>query len=65
MKLIKFTLKINLGNDAMTEPYQIAGELIRIGTLLKSPEMSNIENLYYPCGIRDINGNYIGYYQVE
>jgi hypothetical protein len=63
--MAEFILKITLGNDAMNNPEDIGKELIRIGKVLEQPEMSSLEKLYCRCGIRDINGNFVGYYGIE
>ena len=59
----KFILEIDMESDeGICNPEDIPDEIIRIGHVLK--QIPNIENLYFRCDIRDINGNVIGKYEV-
>lgn len=59
----RFILEIDMMcDDGVRNPEDISDEIIRIGNVLK--QIPNIENLYSRCGIRDINGNVVGYYEV-
>lgn len=57
----QFTLKINLGSDAMTNGTHIAKALSEIG--------KSVYGLYYENigtgTIKDVNGNTVGYWKVE
>ena len=53
----KFALSIELGNEAMQSPADVAGALLSVATKLK---------LYYTEGyIFDLNGNNVGIWSLE
>ena len=64
---MRFTLSIELGNDAMQTQYDIARALIDTGSrLLRVPNASGRTPLDGDSGIvRDDNGNRVGGWHVE
>lgn len=52
-----FTLKIEIGNDAMKTDEDIAGALEQLAANIRNDGL-------FDRHIRDINGNTVGYYEV-
>jgi len=52
-----FSLKIELGNDAMRTDEDIAGALLQLAKRIRTDGL-------FDSAIRDINGNVVGYYEV-
>lgn len=60
----KFTLEIELGNDAMQDCQDVAGALVKVaGRLINNEYDMNGDDI--TRGIRDENGNYVGMWKVE
>jgi hypothetical protein len=61
--MAQFTLKINLGNDAMITGYDIAGALRDIADKVNDNE--DMREFTGQKRIMDINGNTVGSWQVK
>jgi len=58
----QFLLKINLGNEAMMTPEDIAQKLTAISARVSNQTIDDIKTSVN--NIRDINGNFLGYYEI-
>lgn len=67
---MKFTLEIELGNEAMQTPFDVGKALVNVGLLLNSHEAGSFKTFeeldaYDRKGsIRDVNGNTVGKWEV-
>ena len=60
----QFILKINLGNDAMQNPYHIQNALFRTAKRIYESDM-NLSDMEEPITIHDLNGNAVGEFKVK
>jgi hypothetical protein len=62
---MKFTLSINLGNEAMCDKHQVAAALLHVCDTLQSEGVYVTKFDRDPVAIMDINGNRVGAYSFE
>lgn len=59
---MKYTLILNLGNDAMRDQFDIAGALRKVADRMENRPMLETHHKFT---IQDANGNAVGYWEVK
>jgi hypothetical protein len=60
----QFILKINLGNEAVSNPYHIQDALKRTAKKIYDADLSLDDMITGPINIHDLNGNVVGSFEV-